>query len=200
MRRRHTPSSAGASTDSPPFGARLSRALLGLPLRCSDTRFSYPRTSPNTIATAFAGLALLDAYELADAPDALEMAIGAGEFFLRRVPQTRAEPGAYFGYLPGDSTPIHNANMLVAALLARLASLSGRNDFAQAAQAALEYTIGRQRPDGSWPYGRSGISSGSTAFTLGMCWTPWSPVSRQTSEETPRSVRGSGVSAITSQH
>ena len=54
--------------------------------------------------------------------DALELAIGAGDFFLRHVPQTDAEPGAYFGYLPGDDTPIHNANMLVAALLARLAA------------------------------------------------------------------------------
>ena len=147
---------------------KLSRCIDRLTaLRCADfpepcwgyhfdvqTRvFFYPRTSPNTIATAFAGLGLLDAYELADAANALELAIGAGEFFLRHVPQTNAERGAYFGYLPGDSTPIHNANMLVAALLARLASLSGRNDFAQAAQAALEYTIGRQRPDGSWPYG-----------------------------------------------
>jgi hypothetical protein len=115
--------------------------------------FFYPRTSPNTIATAFAGLGLLDAYELADAGDALELAIGAGEFFLRHVPETKAERGAYFGYLPGDATPIHNANMLVAALLARLARLTHRTDFADSARAAVDYTVGRQRSDGSWPYG-----------------------------------------------
>ncbi|MGN6869085.1 MAG: hypothetical protein ACTHMY_11865 [Solirubrobacteraceae bacterium] len=115
--------------------------------------FFYPRTSPNTIATAFAGLGLLDAYELAGTQDALELAIGAGEFFLRHVPQTRREPGAYFGYLPGDRTPIHNANMLVAALLARLAHLTDRTDFAAAARAAVEFTIGRQLPDGAWLYG-----------------------------------------------
>jgi hypothetical protein len=115
--------------------------------------FFYPRTSPNTIATAFAGLGLLDAYELAGVDSALEPAIGAGEFFIRRVPQTEAEPGAYFGYLPGDRTPIHNANMLVAALLARLARVAGRADFAGAARAAVEYTVSRQRSDGEWPYG-----------------------------------------------
>jgi hypothetical protein len=115
--------------------------------------FFYPRTTPNTIATAFAGLGLLDAYELADAGDALESAVGAGEFFLRHVPQTRGEAGACFGYLPGDRTPIHNANMLVAALLARLARLTGRTDFARAASAAVEYTVTRQLPDGAWLYG-----------------------------------------------
>src|SRR6185437_2960115 len=45
--------------------------------------FFYPRTSPNTIATAFAGLALIDACEFAGARDAFELATGAGEFFIR---------------------------------------------------------------------------------------------------------------------
>lgn len=115
--------------------------------------FFYPRTCPNTIATAFAGLGLLDAYEHAGVVEAFEMAIGTGEFFLRHVPQTRVESSAYFGYLPGDRTPIHNANMLVAALLARLARLTGRTDFASAARAAVEYTVTRQLPDGAWLYG-----------------------------------------------
>ena len=115
--------------------------------------FFYPRTTPNTIATAFAALGLLDAHELAGAGDALELATGAGEFFLRRVPQTPAQSGAYFGYLPGDATPIHNASMLVAALLARLATATGREDFHDAARRAMDYTVSHQRPDGSWPYG-----------------------------------------------
>jgi hypothetical protein len=115
--------------------------------------FFYPRTTPNTIATAFAGLGLLDAYELAGVESALEPAVGAGDFFIHQVPQTRAEPGAYFGYLPRDKTPIHNANMLVAALLARLARVTGREHFADAARDAVDYTLTRQHADGSWPYG-----------------------------------------------
>jgi hypothetical protein len=120
--------------------------------------FFYPRTSPNAIATAFAGLALLDAYELAGADEALELAVGAADFFVRHVRQTEAEPGAYFGYLPGDATPIHNSNMLAAALLARVARCAGRTDLDDAARAAVEYTLSHQRPDGSWPYGeRAGL-------------------------------------------
>ncbi len=115
--------------------------------------FFYPRTVPNTIATAFAGLGLLDAYEYCGNERALELAVGAGEFFMRHVPQTDTGRGAYFGYLPGDSTPIHNANMLVSALLARLFATLGNEDLRDRAAKGIEYTAARQRPDGSWPYG-----------------------------------------------
>src|SRR5207302_3010817 len=115
--------------------------------------FFYPRTTPNTIATAFAGLGLLDAFEFAGQQQALDTAVGVSDFFVRHVPQTREGSGAFFGYLPGDHTPIHNANMLVCAFLARLSRLLARDDLRQLAKAALDYTVGHQRPDGSWPYG-----------------------------------------------
>jgi hypothetical protein len=115
--------------------------------------FFYPKGSPNTIATAFAGMALLDAHAATGDERALELAEGTGDFFVRHVPQTDAAPGAYFGYLVGDRTPIHNANLLVCALLARLHVATGRADLAAAAAAGVEYTVSRQRADGSWPYG-----------------------------------------------
>jgi hypothetical protein len=115
--------------------------------------FSYPKGAPNTIATAFAGLALLDAHEFTGDERALEFASGAAEFFLRHVPQTEDADGAFFGYLVGDRTPIHNSSMLVSALLARLGRRLNRSDLTRAAGAGAAYTIARQRPDGSWPYG-----------------------------------------------
>ncbi len=115
--------------------------------------FFYPRGSPNTIATVFAGLGMLDAFEATGEPRLLELAVGAGEFFLRHVPQTEDGEGAYFGYLVGDRTPIHNANTLVCALLARLAQHAGRDDMRESSEAGLRWSIARQRPDGSWPYG-----------------------------------------------
>ncbi len=115
--------------------------------------FFYPRDAPNTIATAFAGLALIDAYDSIHDERLLDMATGAGEFFLRHVPQTQDGDGAFFGYLAGDRTPIHNANTLVCALLACLAQRTDREDMRAAAEAGLRWTVARQRPDGSWPYG-----------------------------------------------
>jgi hypothetical protein len=115
--------------------------------------FFYPTSSPNTIATAFAGLALLDAHEATGDARLRELATGTGDFFLRHVPQTEDDDGAFFGYLVDDRTPIHNANTLVCALLARLAQQTGREDMRAASEAGLRWTINHQRPDGSWPYG-----------------------------------------------
>jgi hypothetical protein len=52
----------------------------------------------------------------------------------------------------GDRTPIHNANVLACALLARLWRAFERSDFRDAARAGVAYTVSRQRSDGSWPY------------------------------------------------
>ncbi|MFL5823077.1 MAG: hypothetical protein ACJ764_06515 [Solirubrobacteraceae bacterium] len=121
--------------------------------------FFYPRTTPNTIASAFAGLAMLDAFERTGLEEAVHVANGVADFFVRHVPQTPDGVGSYFGYLPGDATPIHNANTLVSALLVRLARLTDRADLAEIAAAGFTYTAHRQRDDGSWPYGeRPGLS------------------------------------------
>jgi hypothetical protein len=126
----------------------------GYPFDVQSRVFFYSRRQPNTIATAFAGHALLDAHAALGDDKLLEKARGAGRFFLRRVPQTDAGEGAYFGYLPGDRSPIHNSNLLAAGLLARLsASEPDRDGFGAAAAAAVRYSTARQRVDGSWPYG-----------------------------------------------
>ena len=48
---------------------------------------------------------------------------------------------------------MHNANVLVAALLARLARRLDRPEWGETALTAARFTLAAQRPDGSWPYG-----------------------------------------------
>lgn len=128
-----------------------------------ETRyFFYSRQTPNTIATAFAAHGLLDAAERRGSERAAALAAGAGEFFLRRIEATAPAtgepggiptPGAFLGYFPGDRTPIHNASLLAASVLARLAARDpSRSDYAQRARDAVAYAVAMQRPDGSWPY------------------------------------------------
>jgi len=125
----------------------------------------------------YAGLALLDAHERTADRKLLATAEGTGRFFLRHVPQTQTPAGAYFGYAPGDSSPIHNANMHVAGFLARLASLlDDGEEFAAPARSALAYTLAHQRPDGSWPYGEraniqwtDGFHTGYVLDSLRLC-------------------------------
>jgi hypothetical protein len=53
---------------------------------------------------------------------------------------------AFFAYYQGSTVPIHNASLLMASVFAR----RGRQ---ADGLPALRYTLARQRPDGSWPYG-----------------------------------------------
>jgi hypothetical protein len=118
-----------------------------------ETRvFFYPATMPNTIATAFAAMALIDGYDDTRDPHLLELATGAGDFFLRHVPQVETPDGAYFGYFVGDRSPIHNASMMICGLLARLLSVTRDERFRAPAQRGVAYCLAHQRPDGSWPY------------------------------------------------
>ncbi|MGZ8795099.1 MAG: hypothetical protein ACXW0F_10730 [Gaiellaceae bacterium] len=119
-----------------------------------ETRvFFYPRTRPNTIATAFAGQALLDAFDATGDSELLAEAKAVGDFFLEKIGMTETEDEGYFGYFIGDRTPIHNANMLVCALLARLLRHGAAEEVRRACLASLGYCVRRQREDGSWPYG-----------------------------------------------
>jgi hypothetical protein len=70
---------------------------------------------------------------------------------------------AFYAYYEGSKAPIHNASLLVASALAR----HGDQD---AALPALRYSLSRQRPDGSWPYGERDdlgwVDGYHTAFVL----------------------------------
>jgi len=122
-----------------------------------ETRFfRYGAETPNTIATAFAGHALLDADEAFGLAGARELGLDAARFFLDNIEQTPGPGGAFFGYYPGDRTPIHNASLLAASLLARAGAVGDQSDMSSAAAAGLGYALAHQRPDGSWPYAEGG--------------------------------------------
>jgi hypothetical protein len=115
--------------------------------------FFYPQTDPNGIATTYVAAALLDYNARTGNEQALELADGVGRFMVRNVPQTEDPPGAYFGYLVGDRSPIHNSNMHACALLSRLHARLDRPEWRALAERGIEWTVSRQRRDGSWPYG-----------------------------------------------
>lgn len=127
-------------------------ACWSYPFDTQSRVFFYAKTDPNTIATSFAGMALIDAFEAIGDERLLELARSSGRFLAANVPQTEDPPGARFGYLVGDASPIHNANTHVCALLARLAA-HGSTEHLETIREGLTWTLERQRPDGSWPYG-----------------------------------------------
>ena len=116
--------------------------------------FFYSKRDPNTIATAFAAQALLDAYERTGEESLLLEAVGVGRVLPAPHPPDESRPRA-----PTSATssairaPIQNANTHVCAVLARLTEHVDDDRFRCAAQEGIEYALSRQRPDGSWLYG-----------------------------------------------
>jgi hypothetical protein len=114
-----------------------------------QTRWGYYRAgTANAVVTSFAAHALLDTLqhtESAEARSAVDRALG----FAARDLLVRTDEESFFAYFAGDETPIHNANLLVASLFARAESSESRDR----ARPAVLFTVRRQRPDGTWPYG-----------------------------------------------
>jgi hypothetical protein len=109
----------------------------------------YAAGSPNIVATSFAAHGCLEGGALDD-----ERATWLGRALLDQLWR-----GQYFAYTPTTSVLIHNANLLGAALAARLAELTGlaaelRHELRDAAAFAVATAARFQRPDGSWPYGQ----------------------------------------------
>ncbi|MFC3714008.1 hypothetical protein ACFOMD_15660 [Sphingoaurantiacus capsulatus] len=61
--------------------------------------------------------------------------------------------GFFYGYIPGDPTFVHNANLWVAARVAEGAAATGDARLAERALAAARRSAAMQAADGSWIYG-----------------------------------------------
>ncbi|MDX3754459.1 hypothetical protein [Streptomyces sp. AK02-04a] len=115
-----------------------------------QTRWAYyPASLPNLVATTFCADGCLDTGTLGD-ESVRTLAHGLLEHL---------HNGEFFTYTPASDVLVHNANLMGAALAARLArtgTLPGglADRLVDAARGAVEVSLNSQRPDGSWPYGR----------------------------------------------
>jgi len=132
--------------------------------------FYAPVGMPNVVCTTLAANAYLDWYEASRDERVLEVAASSGRFLLERINKTVDGDSFCFSYTPGDQTCVHNVNLMAAELLSRLYTITRSEEFREAAVSAAKFSINRQRPDGSWPYGEADnqgwIDSIHTAFIL----------------------------------
>jgi hypothetical protein len=114
-----------------------------------QTRWAYyPASVPNLVATTFCADGCLDTGTLED--EAVRS--------LARALLEHLHNGTFFTYTPTSDVLVHNANLMGAALAARLArtaplSVGLADRLAGAARRAVRVSVDGQRPDGSWPYG-----------------------------------------------
>jgi hypothetical protein len=131
-----------------------------------------PKGAPNLVCTTFVAGALLDVYEQRGEAQCLAMAISAAEYILNELYWSSDATRAGFSYpLASLRNQIHNANLLAAALLARVYKHTGKERFLGPALKAARYSASRQRADGSWYYGEAEsqkwIDNFHTGYNLG---------------------------------
>lgn len=137
----------------------------------------FPAGTPTSVNTAYIAEALLDLFEVSGDEKYKAAAVSSADFLLKDLNRSGTGDEFCFSYTPRDQTQIHNANMLGAALLARLSTVAGGGDpgtgaeqLKRAAQASMKFSINRQQADGSWLYGtearNSWIDSYHTGYNL----------------------------------
>jgi hypothetical protein len=120
------------------------------------TRFFYlPKGMPIVVWTAHNAQALLDGYEQLGDVRYLDGARSAATFVLRDLARESADGSLFLSYVPCGDHPVHNANVLGAALLARVGAMLGDEAMTAVARRALAYTVAHQHADGSWWYGEA---------------------------------------------
>jgi len=115
-----------------------------------------PYGTPNIICSTFAGNALLDTYKNFPDPRFLESATRVSSFLLDRLYWEVDSKDAFFSYMPislKPIIPIHNANLLGAAFLTRVARETRKKALLAPALKAARFSASKQQGEGSWDYG-----------------------------------------------
>ncbi|HMH54136.1 MAG TPA: hypothetical protein VK548_28140 [Candidatus Acidoferrum sp.] len=133
----------------------------------------YTKDDPIIVWTSLIGQAYVEAFELTGEDRFLAIAESACRWVLD-VPRERTAQGDCLSYLADRQISVHNANMLGASLLARVARYTGNQESQRVARAAMEYSCARQRPDGSWWYAEEPkfhwIDNFHTGYNLDSLW------------------------------
>ena len=136
-----------------------------------QTRTSLvPRGAPNLVCTTFVANALLDTYEDQGDQRCLEMAVSAADYLLDQLYWNDGDAVGFSYPMPALRGRVHNANLLGAALFARVFGLTRAHRFRVPAFEAGRSASAAQSPDGSWPYGehrtQQWIDNFHTGFNL----------------------------------
>ena len=127
----------------------------------------YAAFEPILVWTALIAHAFLEAYEIFGDERHLAVADSVCRWIMK-LPRNQTDKGFCMGYHYQDlHATIHNSNMVGAAVLARTAKHTGNREYLAPAKGAMEYSCGRQLPNGAWLYGESSANHWIDNFHTG---------------------------------
>jgi len=115
--------------------------------------FYVPEGTPNIVTTVFVGHALMDYYETFNDESVKPYILGIKEFILSEMILWENDSQTCFAYIPGQKAEVHNANLLAAALLCRMAIFLEEPSLNDLVTKAVNFSIADINEDGYWPYG-----------------------------------------------
>lgn len=124
--------------------------------------------TPNAVTTVFVINALLEYYRETGNSGWLESAVDGCKFLLENLILFEDKKKLCIGYIPGSNTRVHNVNMLVAAVLARVSRLTHNVLYMEKSRKAMTYSINGMHSDFSWSYGESKFQQFIDSFHTGF--------------------------------
>jgi hypothetical protein len=139
----------------------------GYPFDWPNRSFYLPKGTPTVVNTTFVAHALLDLYEQTKEERWLSLSESACDFICNDLQRSQDTTGICFSYTPLDGSRVHNANLLAASILSRVGKITGRSDLCDLSAESVTFSVNRQKPDGSWPYGEAQNQSWVDSFHTG---------------------------------
>ena len=146
--------------------------------KCWGYNFDWPNRNsyfkkglPTIVNTYFIANGFLDLYDITNEKEYLNVAASSCEFIINDLNKYEEKDSFCFSYTSVDNHAcIHNANMLGAALLARVNSYSHNEKYLNYAKRSMKFSINHQNDDGYWFYGvgwkQKWIDSFHTGYNL----------------------------------
>jgi polysaccharide biosynthesis protein VpsJ len=132
--------------------AKWNHACWGYHFDWQARSFYVPKGTPNIITTYYCAQALYALGEQTGESQFIETALDSAKFMNRSLLR-KALNGAYFTYIPGESSFVHNANLWGAAWTAFAGQKLGDTLLIEAGLEAANTSVAEQHENGAWIYG-----------------------------------------------
>ncbi len=146
----------------------------GYPFDWQSRSFWCPRGTPTVVCTGFVVRALHAAINSQVLDGATQAAVaqalkGSCSFVLHDLKRIPGEVGHSWSYTPNDMTPVVNATLLGAEILATSSEQMGLSEDAFGdLESSLSWALSLQRSDGGWSYGGAKHHSWEDSFHTGF--------------------------------
>ena len=128
----------------------------------------FPANTPTVVATNFCATALMEAYELTEQKEWLDVALSSAEFVTQDLRRAPMKEGFLFSYskLPGNDI-VYNASLLGSRLLSYCYKYTNNEKYRQLAEESVRACCSGQREDGAWVYGLGATQGWVDSFHTG---------------------------------